>query len=72
MADNLGTVQLWVVGRTIGETWEFCGVFDTKEQADNLCRDETYFVGPVQLNMVLPTETQTWPGSYRFEVISYE
>ena len=56
MATSLGKIQLWVVGRNVGDTWEFFGVFDTKEQADDQCKDETYFVGPVTLNAVLPTE----------------
>lgn len=71
MAQSLDSIKLWVVGRNVGDSWEFFGVFDTKEQADDQCKDETYFVGPVVLNAVLPTETQVWPDSYRFEVENY-
>lgn len=72
MAKLLGGIKLYVVGRNVGASWEFFGVFDTKEQADDQCKDETYFVGPVTLNAVLSTEAQEWPESYRFEVENYE
>jgi len=38
------------------------GVFTTVEAADARCRDDSYFVGPVVLDAILPDEVTPWPG----------
>jgi hypothetical protein len=58
---------LFVVGKVdvlSPRQWEFMGVFDDEELAMEACKDERYFVGPVELNETIP-ETQTeWPMAY--------
>jgi len=61
-------MKLWIVGRFLSDDsegiWEFCGVFDDEELAKAACRDASYFVGPAELNKILPEETIEWPGQY--------
>lgn len=62
-------MNLWIVGQVKeGKKakwyWEYVGVFDSKEKAVDACRDETYFVGPTELNNALPHETVEWEGAY--------
>ena len=55
--------DLWLCGKYIelsenGTSWEFQGIFDSKEAAIRACRDRKYFVGgPFKLNEELPDET---------------
>jgi hypothetical protein len=58
------TDSVWVVGRWKETTWDLQGVFLTEAGAVEACRDETYFVGPLPLNVALPHETTSWPGAY--------
>lgn len=63
-------MKLWVVGRTIhdspeGIVWDLQGIFSTKKAAESACLDESYFIGPADLNEVLPHETVEWPDAYR-------
>jgi hypothetical protein len=45
---------------TPSEIWEFVGVFGSKEQAENACRDYTYFVmGPMGIGRAFPHETMS-------------
>jgi hypothetical protein len=63
-------MTLWVVGRWITyaitslRRWEICGVFSTEQKAIDVCQDETYFIGPVELDQQLPVETISWPNVY--------
>ena len=63
-------MRLFIVGQVqgpgpCGTAWDFQGVFSTEEAAVAACRDETYFVGPAELDQELPHETTTaWPGGY--------
>lgn len=62
-------MKLWVVGKIMNpdtgcDIWEFCGVFDTEKKAIEVCKTENYFVGPVDLNFVVPEPSVNWPNSY--------
>jgi len=62
---------LWVVCR-INEkpeehndhTWDLIGVCSTEDLAVQACGDDNYFIGPMELNEILPKESVPWPGSY--------
>jgi len=65
--------KLWVVGQFKGSyqyknisgvCWDLNGIHETEEAAINSCRDDSYFIGPIELNVALPDETTTWPGCY--------
>ena len=56
--------QLFVVGQVVGESWEFEGVFDSRELAESKCLDRAFFVGPVRLNEELPQGPTAWVGAY--------
>ncbi|GEA17513.1 hypothetical protein [Moorella sp. E306M] len=58
---------LWVCGKNVAEleegiVWELQGIFTTKEAAVAACKNERYFIGPVELNKPLPEETTSWVG----------
>jgi hypothetical protein len=63
---------MWLTGKYIGECdgegngicWELIGVFSSEEKAVAACLNEYYFIGPVELDEVLPDETVEWPGCY--------
>jgi len=60
-------MTLWIAGQYIsGEypdiVWQFAGIFDSREQALAWCRDRTYFISPVPLNVGAPHETEAFPG----------
>ena len=65
---------LWVVGQYKGHfqtftsstsAWELNGIHDTEQAAIDSCKDDTFFIGPMELNVALPTtETTSWPGCY--------
>lgn len=65
--------KLWVVMQLKGE-WmapedggvvvEFGGVFDTKLKAVRACRDETYYMAPVELNKRFPHESVEFVDGY--------
>jgi len=60
-------MELWIVGKLVGKTWEFQGVFDLECEAVNFCfdvGDDNWFIGPVNLNEQLKVETEDWPNSY--------
>ena len=62
-----GWLCLWVVGKVTDEAakaWEMQGVFSDKNAAISACRDYTYFVGPVIMNMSLPHDTVEWFGAF--------
>jgi hypothetical protein len=43
----------------------------TEEFATGMCVDETYFIGPIPVNVALPHERCDWPGAY-FPLKPYE
>lgn len=44
--------------------WELAGVYSDQAKAEAACKDDRYFVGPVELDVALPEETTVWPGAY--------
>ena len=68
---GLEPMMVYVVGRytyfdvNTGEMkWLVMGVFFQEADAVAACRDETYFVGPVEMDVQLPHEAEKWPGAY--------
>jgi len=62
-------MKLWVTGKVLNpnegsDKWEFVGVFDTAKKAEAACKDENYFIGPIELNDMLPDETVPWIDGY--------
>jgi hypothetical protein len=62
-------MKVWIVGiykgpAPIGFAWEFQGVFSTEAAAVAVCRDQTYMIGPAEIDAELPHETADWPGAY--------
>jgi len=60
---------LFVCGKFIekienGAAWELAGIFEEENDCVNACIDRNHFVGPVELNKVLPDATTIWPGVY--------
>lgn len=59
---------VYIVGKLLSRydpsQWEFQGVFDTESAAVDACLDEWHFVGPATMNVELPQDRETWPGSY--------
>ena len=66
-------MNLWIVGRTNsakeiaehnGHTWDLIGVCASEELAVDACKDESYYIGPIKLNEILPKEQLEWIGAY--------
>lgn len=57
-------VHEWREPNEGGSDWSFQGVFGSEEKAVAACRDELYFVAPVNLDQELPHDRLTWPGAY--------
>jgi len=62
-------MNLWIVGQMLGADgkypmWSLIGVFSTEERAKSACTEETYFMGPAKMNVVLPSHVTDWPGAY--------
>jgi len=63
-------MKLWIVGKVLnpeegGDRWEFAGVFDDEKKAVAACKEKNFFVGPVELNYVVPEDIATkWPKGY--------
>ena len=58
---------VYVVGKVDQDDdkrWEFQGVFDSEEKAVKECKDEFYFVGPVNMNGSYPGYSVEWPETY--------
>ena len=54
-------MKLWIVGQVKEyPSWEFQGVFDSREKALSICKDYTWFVAPAELNKALPDDTVLW------------
>lgn len=59
--------QLWIVGKVTdypAGAWEFIGVFEDEALAVRVCITVDYFVGPVEINKVLPDDTIEWEGAF--------
>ena len=58
--------SLFIVGKYISapSTWEFQGVFSSKEVAEKACTGEMYFVAPATLGAPLPDDPIEWVGLY--------
>src|SRR5262245_39854401 len=62
-------MQLWVVGKpatdegSLQPTWEFQGVFNTRDKAVDACTGPNHFLFPAILNERLPEETIPSPGT---------
>ena len=58
---------VWIVGKTIDEQmdrWQFQGVFDEENKAVEACVEDSFFVGPADLNSHLPTQPIEWVGAW--------
>ena len=67
LAKILQPVRVWVVGRLSPDSawkWQLQGIFITKKAAMKACKDESWFIGPLDINKPLPTEEQDWEGCY--------
>ena len=61
--------MLYMVGQTVNgyydfrkkeyirTDWDFQGIFDDKEKAESICKNQLWFVVPVKLNEEYPEET---------------
>jgi len=50
-------MTLFVVGeinKKNPDEWSFCGIFDSEKKAVSICKTEEHFVGPIELNHILP------------------
>jgi hypothetical protein len=64
-------MEVWYVGQVFKykeppkeSTWGFIGVFDSEEKAKEACKDELYFIGPIELNRALPGQIMQNPRAY--------
>lgn len=44
--------------------WHIQGVGTDEQSAINLCADESYFIGPLPIDVVMPHELINWTGAY--------
>lgn len=56
--------MLFLVGRTTDGQWQFQGLFDSQQSAEDACRDDSYFVGVCELNELLPHEKVPWKDAW--------
>jgi hypothetical protein len=68
---DLSSGFVWLVGRRVPKPdpdersdWHIQGVTSREDIAIEMCEDETYFIGPLPLNMALPRQTVQWVGLY--------
>jgi hypothetical protein len=62
-------IGVWIVGKNLGEcihgiVWSLEGICWNEDKAISMCKDENFFIGPVNFNDPLPEKTTTWPGCY--------
>ena len=63
--------EWWICGQTREATgirsrhiWDLVGVFDSEEKACKACRNQTYFIYPIELNKQYPDEEVTLSRGY--------
>jgi hypothetical protein len=68
---NLDSGFIWVIGRrqpkddpNVKADWHLQGIATTESIAVEMCLDETYFIGPLPLDLALPHKTVQWVGLY--------
>jgi len=59
--------QVWICGRYKkgkfpNSEWDIQGAFTTKGKAIQACRDNMYFIAPLELDKEIPHKTKRWPG----------
>jgi len=60
-------MKLWLAGKINPDNpkeWQFIGVFGGQLRAIRACKDETFFVAPVEMNQELPLSVRDWPGLF--------
>ena len=61
----MNNTKVWVVQKWVKDLeFEFYGVFSTEEKALAICKDETYCIGPVNIDFTCDDERVIWPGLY--------
>jgi len=60
----VGQVDLDESGSAIAGQWTICGVFTQSDLARAACVDQTYFVGPLKLDVAITDRPDSWPGAY--------
>ena len=60
---------IWIVGRreerkNLPPAWYIQGIAEDESTAIRFCRDETYWIGPLPLGVMLQHDKQEWIGSY--------
>lgn len=62
--------ELWVCGQLKGSydergsVWEFQGVFQNEQRAIDACKNENYFIFPVELDKEFPDKSVFLPRTY--------
>lgn len=63
--------EVWVIGRSFwcleddnkwSWTWDLHGVFRDRKKAEDLCKNEHWFIVPTQLDQPFPEEPREFPG----------
>lgn len=54
----------WRKNEYIATETEFQGVFDSKEKAEAICKNERYWIGVTDLNEAIPDERQDWEEAW--------
>ena len=60
-------LTLWVVGKANKHDrhkWEFMGVFESRQDAETICTNDQFFVGPAKLNEKTSDDVIDWPEAY--------
>lgn len=55
--------QIWADTKE-GMVWSLFGLFDSIDKAEPVCLDDSYFIGPVELNKDQGPEKEIWKGLY--------
>ena len=66
-------MKLWFVGKWLASVTtrdfhqvnanEFVGIFTSEEEAIKHCKDRNYWIGPMEVDCVLPPNEE-WSGAY--------
>lgn len=67
--EGRNSMKIYVVGKwveRVGErvVWEIQGVFSSAEKAVAVCNSPEWFVGPIELDELVPEGNRPWPGCY--------